>query len=314
VTAPEWVPERTITPALAADVIAAQFPELADLPVRPFDAGWDNVVLAVGDEWIFRFVHRAIALDGAVRERAVLLALDELPLPIPRPRFLGRPTPQVGWPFWGARLLPGQELAVTGLPDDEREPCARALGTFLRALHAPEVATRVVHRIAEDGVTLPVDPLRRGDPAHIAGRARGRLEQAVADGVWTWDPRVGRLLDEAATAPTPSGQPVLVHGDLHVRHVLVTRSPDGAAASGVIDWGDVALADPAVDLAIAYTAFDGAARAALLSAYGGIDPDRELAARTLAVHLSVILAGYAAVEQRQPLLAEALAGLRRAVT
>lgn len=314
-TPPEWAPERTITAALAAEVIAVQFPELADLPVHPFDSGWDNVVLAVGEEWIFRFIHRGVALDGAVRERAVLLALaDGLPLPVPHPRFLGRPTPQVGWPFWGARLLPGRELAAAQVPDAEREPCARSLGTFLRALHAPDLADRVVEQVARDGVVLPVDPMRRGDPAHTAERARVRLEQVLDARVWTWDPRVGRLLDDAAAASTPSGQPVLVHGDLHVRHVLVTRTPDGAAASGVIDWGDVALADPAVDLVIAYMAFDGAARAALLSAYGGIDGARELAARVLAVHISATLAGYAAAERMQPLLGEALAGLRRAVT
>jgi aminoglycoside phosphotransferase (APT) family kinase protein len=41
---------------------------------------------------------------------------------------------------------------------------------------------------------------------------------------------------------------VLCHGDLHVRHLLVDG--DGSAA-GVIDWGDLCLADAAVDLSIA---------------------------------------------------------------
>ncbi len=90
--------------------------------------------------------------------------------------------------------------------------------------------------------------------------------------------------------------------------------PRGAAV-GVIDWIDVCLADPAVDLSIAYAAFAGPARAALLQAYGAADgfpPDRELRARALAVKLSLMLAAYAA-DQRQPrLLAESLAGLARA--
>jgi aminoglycoside phosphotransferase (APT) family kinase protein len=58
---------------------------------------------------------------------------------------------------------------------------------------------------------------------------------------------------------------VICHGDLHVRHLLVDR--DGSV-TGVIDWGDLCLADPAVDLSIAYFAFAGRARADLLSAYG----------------------------------------------
>jgi aminoglycoside phosphotransferase (APT) family kinase protein len=36
---------------------------------------------------------------------------------------------------------------------------------------------------------------------------------------------------------------VLIHGDLGAEHVLV----DGDRITGVIDWGDAAIGDPAVD-------------------------------------------------------------------
>jgi aminoglycoside phosphotransferase (APT) family kinase protein len=101
-----------------------------------------------------------------------------------------------------------------------------------------------------------------------------------------------------------------VHGDLHVRHVLLD---DGGGAVGVVDWGDVCLADPAVDLALAYTAFSGPARAAFLAAYEEVDAERELRARALGVRLSAFLTAYAADVDRPALLAEALARLRRVV-
>ncbi len=104
---------------------------------------------------------------------------------------------------------------------------------------------------------------------------------------------------------------MVVHGDLHIRHLLVDG---GGRATGVIDWGDLCRADPAVDLCLAYAAFTGTARAALLSAYGPVGAERELRARALAVFLSAALADYAASEARPGLLGEALAGLRRAVT
>lgn len=53
------------------------------------------------------------------------------------------------------------------------------------------------------------------------------------------------------------GPLAVCHGDLHVRHLLVDR--DGSA-TGVIDWGDLCLADPAVDLSIAYFGFAGKPR------------------------------------------------------
>jgi Ser/Thr protein kinase RdoA (MazF antagonist) len=51
-------------------------------------------------------------------------------------------------------------------------------------------------------------------------------------------------------APTESpARLTIVHGDLYARHVLVDER---GALSGVIDWGDIHLGDPAIDLAIAH--------------------------------------------------------------
>ena len=296
---------------LAAPVIAAQFPELAGQPVRPFDAGWDNVVLAVGDAWLFRFIHRRIALDGARRELAVLTHLaDRFAVPIPSPRFVGRPTPEIGWPFWGTAALPGQEVARAGLLDDARTPAARALGTFLRELHDPTLATEATAAAHGQGVALPVDPMDRANPATLVPRTRERLARLLTAGVTSPDPRVEDLLDAAAALPEPAGPLVLVHGDLHVRHVLVTA--DGSV-TGVIDWGDTCLADPAVDLMLGYAGFVGAARGAFLEAYGEVPPDRELRARALAVHVTAALLEYAVAEDMGALLSEARASLDRAV-
>jgi aminoglycoside phosphotransferase (APT) family kinase protein len=102
-----------------------------------------------------------------------------------------------------------------------------------------------------------------------------------------------------------------VHGDLHLRHLLI--GPDGLA-TGVIDWGDSCLADPALDLSLAFGAFSGAARGALLAAYGQpLDEARELRARVLALCLCAALADYGDLEGHPALRAEALAGVTRAV-
>jgi aminoglycoside phosphotransferase (APT) family kinase protein len=61
-----------------------------------------------------------------------------------------------------------------------------------------------------------------------------------------------------------------VHGDLYVRHVLIG---DDRLPSAVIDWGDVHLGDPAVDLALAHNVLPPAAHAAFRAAYGAIDDE-----------------------------------------
>jgi aminoglycoside phosphotransferase (APT) family kinase protein len=305
VGAPEWTAEREVPAARASQLIAAAAPRLAGQTVVPLATGWDNTVVAVGAEWAFRFPRRAVALPGVRREVAVLPRIAPvLPLPIPVPEILGcDDDPGDPWPFTGSRLLPGRELADAGLADSARVPVAAAIGAFLRALHSPQV------RAAAD-VELPVDPMRRGHPAARLAPTRALLDELVASGTWAGDPAVHALLEHAAELGEPTAAPVLVHGDLHARHLLVD---DAGRASGVIDWGDVCLADPAVDLSLGYAAFTGPARAAFLAAYGPVDAARELRARALAVRLAGLLVRYAAADHRPALLAESSRSLGRAV-
>jgi aminoglycoside phosphotransferase (APT) family kinase protein len=336
----QWAPEVCVTPQLAAELVREQFPGLDTRQVTVLETGWDNTACQVDGQWLFRFPRREIAIAGVLREIAVLPRLAaRLPLPIPVPEFVGQPSPRYPWPFWGARLLPGRELAESGLADADRSGAATAVGHFLRALHEPSL----VAIVGRDD--LPVDPMRRASAPYRAGRARESLDRLVSRGIWAADRDVEFLLDRAegeavepastaavaavpgvpgvpggsgAAVPGGSGaagsgpRPLVVsHGDLHVRHLLV--GADGAA-TGVIDWGDLCLADPAVDLSIAYCGFAGQARADLLSAYGAaVDAQRELAARVLAISLAASLAEYAADEGRPVLLQESIAGLRRAV-
>ena len=309
----QWTAERHVTPQLAAELIREQFPELPAQQVSLLETGWDNTAYVVDGQWLFRFPRREVALAGVRREIAVLPRLAAvLPLPIPEPRFAGEPSPRYPWPFFGARLLPGTELADAALPDDRRVRAAAAVGEFLGVLHDPSLVALA------GGADLPVDPMRRASPAVRAGRAREVAGRLAQQGIWSPGDAVTELLDRAGRVPGdagagPAGGPFAVcHGDLHLRHLLV--GGDGSAA-GVIDWGDLCLADPAVDLMIAYLAFAGEARAALLAAYGRpVGAGRELAARACAISVGVALLEYAAGEGRATLMRETIAGLRRAVS
>ena len=302
--APQWAPERPVPPDLVAGLIARQFPRLAGAPVEPLAAGWDNIVYRVAGQWVFRFPRRETALPGVRREMIFLPRIaPHLPLPIPVPEFAGAPSDQYPWPFWGARMLPGSELAQAGLPDARRHTAAAGVGGFLRALHEPGLVT------VADARQLPADPMGRADAVKRARMSREILARLAGQGLWVPGPATGRLIQDAERLGGPSGAPVLAHGDLHVRHLLVGA---GGQAAGVIDWGDLCLADPAVDLSLAYGAFAGPARAALLDAYGPVSTETRTRARILALFLCAALAEYAASEGMSRLLREALTGLGRA--
>jgi aminoglycoside phosphotransferase (APT) family kinase protein len=305
-----WDPEHALDASAARALVVGQFPDLALASVQPLGVGFDNTVYLVDDTWVFRFPRREVAVPLMDRELAVLPGLaPRLPLPVPVPELIGHPADGYPWPFWGARLVPGVELAEARLADGGREPLGTQVGDFLRALHDPEVTRDL-------GGTLPHDPMRRGTPSTRGPMAREALDRLAARGTWDattdLDRRIDRVIAAADPLPPPSGEPALVHGDLHLRHLMV--GADGRA-SGVIDWGDCCLADPALDLSLAYGAFSGASRAALLAAYGRpVDEERELRARLLALALCAVLADYADLEGYQALLVESLAGLARAVS
>jgi aminoglycoside phosphotransferase (APT) family kinase protein len=195
--------------------------------VVPLAEGRDNTVHLVGDTWVFRFPRRTVALPGFRRELTVLPRLAPL---VPLPELIADDEDDDDpWPFAGARLLPGRELAEAALPEDARTAAAAALGRFLRALHAPRTRDAVA-------VELPVDPMRRGWPRARIDDTREQLAQLMANGIWAGDPAVRTLLLDAESLDHPSGEPVLVHGDLHIRHLLLDAEGN---AAGVIDWGDV---------------------------------------------------------------------------
>lgn len=288
-----WDVEVDVTLDLVTALLRTQFPSLTG-EVRHLGTGWDNDVFAVGTDLAFRFPRRAAALPLLDRELAVLPHVAGLGLAVPSPRFLGVPGASYPWPFWGGPLVPGEE--VCRVPEVPRVALGRAVGAFLRRLHDLRVE-----------LELPHDPMRRGDPAHRAAMSRDNLARLAADDLLDPAP----FEDLLSTGLGGSDRRVLAHGDLHLRHVLVL--PDGSAG-GVIDFGDACWADPSVDLSFGWSALAGTARTAFLSAYGGVDADTELRARVLALNLCAALAVSAHDTGDRALLAEALAGLDRAVS
>jgi aminoglycoside phosphotransferase (APT) family kinase protein len=297
---PEWSADAVVDEALARRLIA-QFPELTIESLQLFAEGWDNAVWLVNEQWAFRFPRRAIALPGVERELATLpLLAPLLPLPIPAPVFLGRPADGYPWPFFGSALLPGRETCDTALTDDARAEVAMQLGSFLRRLHAPEL----VHLVPR----LPVDANRRGDMAERVPRTRAQLADLESLGIWRSPGSVRGLLDLAERLP-PSEPVAVAHGDLHFRHILVD---DRARVTGVIDWGDVCRADPAIDLQLVWSFLPPARRAAFLDAYGPVGDEQLLRARVVALSVTAALARYGQEEGMDAVAREALAGLERA--
>ena len=293
----EWAAEVTVDEALARRLIRDQFPELELGSLRLLGEGWDMTVWLVDDEWVFRFPRREMVIRGLLVEIAQLPRLAEsLPLPIPVPSCLGQPAPEYRWPFYGARFLPGCELPEAGLDDGRRVALGRPLGDFLHTLHGMSL-----------DADLPLDPVRRADMTFRVPRTRERFAELERLGLWR-APREAHEMVEAAAQLGPPEPTALVHGDLHLRHLLVD---DGGRPAAVIDWIDLSYNNPGVDFVLYWAALPPAGRVEFASAYGPMGDDKLLCGRILALFLCATLAVYGHHEGLPALEREALAGLER---
>jgi aminoglycoside phosphotransferase (APT) family kinase protein len=244
----------------AAARIAADWPELAPVRARPMGEGWDSRIVEVNGAIVFRFPKRAEIGERLARERALLAGLHgTLPLAVPDVRYWGEPRGDFPFGFAGHPKLPGDAAVATTLSEAAEGAIAAELARFLAALHAvPPARARSLGAIERD--VLAADPpallelVRRLHPA-----IRPAVDAAVAA-------RCERFL--AAAPPAPRGTPAcLVHGELTANNVLIA----GQAVSGVIDWTDACLGDPAGDLAGLFHWGGERMLAAALAVYPGAD-------------------------------------------
>jgi aminoglycoside phosphotransferase (APT) family kinase protein len=239
-----------IDTALARALVDAQFPQWAELPLRPVDrGGWDNRSFRLGEALLVRLPSRGrYAASVVVEQRWLPQLASQLPLPIPEPVGLGAPGEGYPWPWSVYRWLEG--APADAAPVDDTVRFARDLGGFLRALQAADAA---------GGPTPGPGNFHRGGSARVYD---GEVWAALAALGGQVDGDGAAQVWRAAQTAEFAGPPVWVHGDVAPGNLLVK---EGRLAA-VIDFGQMTTGDPACDLAIAWTFFDGEARAAFREA------------------------------------------------
>ncbi|WP_217914544.1 phosphotransferase family protein [Miltoncostaea marina] len=247
-------------------LLAAHLPELAGAPVRALGAGTDHAATLVGGRMVVRVAAERdpAARAAAVRREARLLEAigDRVPVAVPRPALAVPDRGLLAYP-----LLPGAPLLA--LAPGRRAAAAPAVGATLGGLLA---ALQAVPETVAAGLADPDD-----DPPDAWLAEAAELYAAVAGAV----PRAHRPAIEAflaARPPAPPARLTLCHCDLGAEHVLVAGP--GGRVTGVIDWGDAALADPARDLGRVLRDLGPAGLRAALAAMGG-EADAGLRERAL---------------------------------
>ena len=240
----------SIDDALVSRLIAAQFLQWSELPIRRITpSGWDNCTFRLGDTMVVRLPSGEEYADQVAKEQRWLPILAaSLPLAIPIPLALGQPGAGYPWNWSVYRWLEG-EPASTGSIADLTE-LASSLGRFLGALQrtdatgGPAPGPHNFHRGGSLGIY-------DGQTRQAIATLKGKINGDAAIAVW-----------EAALASMWQRPTVWVHGDFAASNLLV----QAGRLNAVIDFGQLGVGDPACDLAIAWTFFEVASRKAFRDA------------------------------------------------
>ncbi|WP_344076008.1 phosphotransferase, partial [Nocardiopsis metallicus] len=131
----------------------------------------------------------------------------------------------------------------------------------------------------------PVDTGRGTHPKDCTEGFEHFFHSVDADAIGSDAADVRAVWDDAVAAPAWEGSPVWVHGDLHPANVVVA---DGTLA-GVVDFGDLFVGDPAVDLSAAWVLLPAGVAARFFAAYAEADEATVRRARGLAAMKSLFL-------------------------
>jgi aminoglycoside phosphotransferase (APT) family kinase protein len=297
-----WSPELTITPEEARGIIEAQFPLLKPVKIAELGQGFDNTVYIVNDKYVFRFPRKEHAVQLLKIENQLLpLIVNKVNIAIPEPIFFGQATKDYKWPFTGYRHVKGDSPGV--LSNEIRNLSAAPLAEFLKQLHQFPI-----NQVEKIGVPhdryermnigkrkeILVANIKKATEVHLIKDAQTALE---------W---LSTMKIEQQEFPV-----VLVHGDCHIRNILVNKE---GIISGIIDWGDTHLGNPAIDLSIVYSFLPSSGRELFFQIYGEVSVEIKMVAKFFAIYVAFILLLYGHDLKDEQLVASAKESIKLALT
>ena len=237
--------------ALVRRLLAAQFPQWAELSIEPVrSAGTDNALYRLGSGMAVRLPRIDRATGQVDKEQQYLPRLaPHLPLAIPVPLARGAPGDGYPWNWSVYQWLEGENATLDRIADPSE--AAMVLAQFIAALHridpaggpppGPHNSFRGVPLAARDAAT------------RVAILAlHSTLDVVAVTATW----------EAALQTPAWCGMPVWIHGDLQSGNLLAQHG----RLSAVIDFGCLGVGDPACDLIVAWNLLSTEARTILRDA------------------------------------------------
>jgi aminoglycoside phosphotransferase (APT) family kinase protein len=231
--------------SLVGRLLAAQFPQWADLPIQPVcSAGTDNALYRLGNDAVVRLPRIHWATGQVDKEHRWLPRLAPfLPLAIPVPLAKGKPGEGYPWHWSVYRWLEGENATIERIADPRR--AATDLAQFITVLQRIDATGGPPSGPPNSSRGVPL-AMRDADTRAAIASLDGMLDTDAVTTVW----------EAALQAPAWHGAPVWIHGDLQSGNLLAQQGQ----LCAVIDFGCLGVGDPACDLIVAWNLFSAETR------------------------------------------------------
>lgn len=206
---------------------------------KRINTGWENFVIKVNDRYIFRFPRFDTSWELQMKElRLTPWLARHLSIEIPNYEFVWKGDEANSQRFTGYAMIGGIPVTRRNFRKAWSQIMGRKLGAVLTELHTlrlPRKQSSVVVRFTPPQWALNSRKFYRRIQRYAYPSLSHRLRRS-ADSFW---------LNLLTTFESARFIPVFIHGDLMGGNVIF--DPITGRLTGIIDWGDAKVADPAMD-------------------------------------------------------------------
>jgi len=230
-------------------LLRAQQPQWADLPIERVDSsGADNAMFRLGDTMVVRLPRVERAVPRLQTELAWLpMIAPRLPISTPQIFASGEPSDAYPWTWAVLSWIDGENAFDAAIPDLPQ--AVRDVAAVMRALWRIDVGNGPRARTGRRGTSLVTT---EAQTRRAIEQSHDLVDTGAVTAAW----------ESALCTPEWDRAPVWFHGDIARGNLLVR---DGRIAA-LIDFGSIAVGDPACDLVIAWDLFDASTRPMLRAA------------------------------------------------
>ena len=217
---------------LGKKIIIERYPEFNNCSFTEDNRGWDNFVIKIDDEYIFRFPKRDSSFRTIEMENNVLKHLNILlPVNIKVPEFIYKNL-ENDYPFVGYKMIKGKFLSeklYNSFSNKEKDSFIKNMMIFINILHSIEI----------DSIKL--------DVVDALSNYQYRYNEFKEKCFEYFD---NKLKDKTNTLfnnyfndkNMQMFRKTIIHGDLSTDHIIITDT-----GIGIIDFGDTRVFDNAYD-------------------------------------------------------------------